>query len=174
MSALWSTLVNPNGNRSERSSIALELNAPPVPIPTPQSSQDDARSTLNRTLGEQIVRTWLSSKAQALGPQYQASALAEILTDPLLSSWESRSQTFENNNIYQQFRHSVTIESVSYATENPDQGEVIATVREVAKYYRNGNQIPSQSYDSTLRVRYDVVRQDGNWRIEGITVIEEL
>lgn len=174
VSALWSTLVNPNSNRSERSSIALELNAPPVPIPNPQSSEDDARSTLNRATGEQIIRTWLSSKAQALGPQNQASALAEILTDPLLSSWESRSQTFENNNIYQQFRHSVTIESVSYAAENPDQGEVIATVREVAKYYRNGNQIPSQSYDSTLRVRYDVVRQDKNWRIEGITVIKEL
>ena len=174
VSALWSTFVNPNSNRSESSSIALELNAPPIAIPSPPSSEEDARSPLNRATGEQIVRTWLSSKAQALGPQHQASALEEILTDPLLSSWEARSQTFENNNTYQQFRHSVTIESISYPADNSDEGEVIATVREVAKFYRNGNQIPSQSYDSTLKVGYDVVRQNGNWRIKGISIIEEL
>lgn len=175
VTTLWSTVFSQETSlEGQQRELALEINAPPLTIPSSESSSQTAQTrALNRDRAETIVRTWLSSKAQALGPEHQAQALSQILTEPLLSSWQSRSQTFENRNIYQQFRHSVTINNVNYSSDTPDQGQITATVREVARFYRNGNQVESQaySYDSTLDVRYDVVRADQNWRIEGIEVL---
>jgi len=128
---------------------------------------------LNRDRAEEVVRTWLSLKAQALGPEHRIEALNLILTDSLLESWQYRARIFEQNNSYQQFRHSVSIESLFYPADNPNEGEITATVREVAKFYRNGQQVQGESYDSTLKVRYDVVRENQTWRIQQIEVLEQ-
>lgn len=169
--ALWATLSNPNSNSSQIQGepLALDLNRAILPIPAADSEESQK---LTRDRAEQIVRSWLSSKALALGPQHQTQALNEILADPLLSQWQSRAENFANQNVYQQFRHSVTIESVS--SETPNQGQIIAQVREVAKYYRNGREVASSnySYDSTLKVRYDVVRENQTWRINKVEVID--
>jgi hypothetical protein len=49
-----------------------------------------------------------------------------------------------------------------------DQAQIVAEVSEVGELYQNGRLNLSQSYDSTVRVRYDVVRQPEGWRIESI------
>ena len=175
VSALWSRVTNDNPTpKLQTPPLALELNTAPVALPNGETGEDATDTALlNRDRAEAIIRTWLSQKAQALGPEHRTEALSSILTSPLLSGWENRAQTFANRNAYQQFRHSVTIESLSYRPNQPNQGQITAQVREVAKYYRNGNQIPDRSYDSTLKVRYDVVRENETWRIKGITVLEQ-
>ncbi len=167
VTALVTTISNPNPNQLQEPPLALDLNAPIVQSPSQEEESDPTQLTRDRA--EQIVRTWLSRKALALGPQYQIDPLDQILTEPLLSLWLDRAQTFVNRKTYQQFRHSVAIEGVS--SEEPNQGEILASVREVAKYYRNGREIPSRSYDSTLKVRYDVVREEETWKIREIEVI---
>jgi len=172
VSALWMRLAPDNQTQVQNPPLALELNTAPVPLPNSAAGQSVSAGALNRDRAEAIVRTWLSQKAQALGPEHRIEALNSILTDPLLESWQYRAQIFENNNSYQQFRHSVSIESLSYPANNPNQGQITATVREVAKFYRNGNQISDRSYDSTLKVRYDVVRENQSWRIQKIELLE--
>jgi hypothetical protein len=175
VSALWSQFAPGRQITTVQSPpLALELNTSPVPIPNsvlPQNTVDSP--ILNRDRAEEVIRTWLSSKAQALGPEHRIDALNTILTAPLLESWQYRARIFEQNNSYQQFRHSVSIESLSYPADNPNAGEITATVREVAKFYRNGQQIQGESYDSTLKVRYDVVRENQTWRIQEIAVLEQ-
>jgi len=175
VNALWSWVAKEEQTPKLQSPpLALELNAAPVGLPD-EDTEENATETalLNRDRAEEIVRTWLNRKAQALGPEHRTEALNSILTAPLLSGWQNRAQTFANRNSYQQFRHSVTIESLSYRPNQPNQGQITAQVREVAKFYRNGNQIQERSYDSTLKVRYDVIRENQTWRINGITVTSD-
>ncbi len=166
--AIWATLFEV-GDRFE---IAIEVNNPPLEIPSPESN-DGSSVILNEAIAQEIVRSWLSRKAQAFGPQHQAEALEGILTDSLLSQWKARSQTLENNNQYQYFRHSVQVENLAFSPDNPNEARITAQVREISKFYRDGELSEEDSYDSTLRVRYDVVRDDETWLIDRIEVISD-
>lgn len=176
VSALWANLWNNQSVEGNSEPLAIQLNTPILEIPSsdsasPSQQQSDASPSLTRQRAEQLVRRWLNSKAQALGPDHQIEALDQILTNPLLSSWETRAQIFERNNWYQYFRHSITIESFSDSGNNANQGQVTATVREVAKFYQDGKLSKSRSYDSTVKVRYDLVRENKAWRIKGVKVL---
>lgn len=177
VSALWSRFSSdPQNPQVNAPPLALKLDAPPVSMPTSGSDPNPSESPLlNRDRAEAIIRNWFKYKAQALGPNHQTEALAKILTAPLLSGWQSRAQTFAENNSYQQFRHSLSLESLSYPADNPDQAQIIASVREVATFYRDGKAVPDsdRTYDSTLKVRYDIVRENQSWRIQGIAVLEQ-
>lgn len=180
VNALWTNLFDEQSVELESESLAIELNNPIVTIPASNSdSQQQGGSAtanteipLNRDRAEQIIRTWLTRKAEAFGPDHQVDALNQILTGSLLSSRKTQAQTLEQNNSYQYFRHSLSIESFSYpANDVTTEGQITAVVREVAKFYDDGNLNESRSYDSTLKVRYDVVRENKTWRIEGIEVL---
>lgn len=49
---------------------------------------------------------------------------------------------------------------------------VEATISEKGSFYNNGQLDESSSYDSTLQVRYSLVSQDGEWRIQSWEVLE--
>ncbi|QDZ39170.1 DUF4101 domain-containing protein [Euhalothece natronophila Z-M001] len=164
--ALWANFFNDR----ERFGLAIQVNDPPLPIPSLESN--DSPVILDEATAEEIVRTWLNSKAQAFGPQYEKEAFEEILTDSLLSQWQARSETLENNNWHQYFSHNINIESIAFSPDNPNEGEVIANIREVSNFYRDGELSEEDSYDSTLRVRYDVVRDDETWLIDRIQVLD--
>ena len=52
------------------------------------------------------------------------------------------------------------------------QATVEAIVSEKADFYNGGQLDSNTSYDSTVRVRYDLVRQDDQWRIQDMAVLE--
>jgi curved DNA-binding protein CbpA len=58
------------------------------------------------------------------------------------------------------------------ATQEASTASVEAIVTEKAELYSQGQIDTSASYDSTVRVRYDLVRQDGQWRIQDMSVLE--
>ncbi len=63
----------------------------------------------------------------------------------------------------------------SSAAETAQEGEtasIEALVSERAEFYSQGQLDSSASYDSTIRVRYDLIRQDSQWRIQAMTVLE--
>ena len=60
----------------------------------------------------------------------------------------------------------------SASSGEPTQATVEARVSEKADFYSAGELDQSASYDSTVRVRYDLVRQDGQWRIQEMAVLE--
>jgi hypothetical protein len=59
-------------------------------------------------------------------------------------------------------------DTVPASNASSDQAQIVAEVSEVGQLFQNGQLNLSQSYDSTVRVRYDLVRQPEGWRIESI------
>lgn len=58
------------------------------------------------------------------------------------------------------------------SVEDGQQAAIEALVSEKADFYTNNQIDATASYDSTVRVRYDLVRQDGQWRIQAMQVLE--
>jgi hypothetical protein len=150
------------GNLSVLPQQYAALVAPPAP------SLDQAE--LTPELAQQVVETWLSAKRAALGESRNIEALSTILVDPVLSRWVSTAEGAIANNWYMDYEHLVSIETAEVSEDRPDEAIVLAAVTETANFYEDGQLNLEESYDSALRVQYNLVRQDGQWRIESMAV----
>jgi uncharacterized protein involved in type VI secretion and phage assembly len=119
----------------------------------------------------QVIQSWLSTKALALGPDHQVDQLDKILAEPVLAIWQRRAGATKQENSYWQYNHTVEVNSVETSEANADQARVDAAVKEVARFYQGGQLNQADSYDENLRVRYDLVRKEGQWFIRGMTVV---
>lgn len=148
----------------------VELAQPPIPIPEADSQLIAPGGQLNQDTAQQVIQTWLSTKSQAFGPDYQIDRLDQILAEPVLSVWRRRAQANQQRNIYAQYNHQVKVTSVQTNPANPDQAKVDAAVKEEARFYQNGEINQGLSYDDNLRVQYELVRQEGQWFIKDMAV----
>jgi hypothetical protein len=154
----------------------LQLDRPAIEIPPPQVAPKPETAlsapTLNPETAQQVVKTWLTAKAEAMGPEHQTERLAEILVDPMLKTWRARSREAATQKIHWEYQHEVVkLESVKTTPDRPDSGQVVAQVREVAKQFKGGKLDRAGSRDEVLRVRYDAVRQDGRWHLRDVRVL---
>ncbi len=152
--------------------LMVQLDQPPVPIPTPNSPKSAAEATLTEETAQQVIQTWLSGKAQAMGPEHKSDRLEQILADPALSVWQKRAEAAQKNNSYWHYKHSIEVKSVNKSDSNPEQASVEATVNEVAQLYERGKLNKSSSYDDNLQVRYDLIRQDNKWLVRDMTILK--
>jgi hypothetical protein len=150
--------------------LLVQLNQPPLPIPS-AGSELLAEEPLNQKMAEQVIQTWLSAKKAAFGSNHAVDNLKQILVQPALSQWQQRVEKDKANNRYRQYQHTLKIESIKASAAAPDQAQVQATVRETAQIYENTQLMQNASYDDTVRVRYDLVRQQSQWRIREMTVL---
>jgi hypothetical protein len=127
---------------------------------------------LNEETARQVIQIWLSSKADAFGSEHNVDKLQQILVNPALSRWQRNAQTVKNSNSYRKYQHKVEVTSVQTRDTNPDQASVDAQVNEAVDSYRAGEQNKVNSSDESLRVRYDLVRRDGQWLIKDMTVLK--
>jgi hypothetical protein len=95
--------------------------------------------------------------------------LQQILVPPALSEWQQRAEEAKRDNWYWRYQHSVNVESLQVDENQPNQATVEAKVREDAELYESGRL--SQSRDSNFVVRYEVVRKDGQWRIQNWQIL---
>ncbi|MGC9526137.1 MAG: IMS domain-containing protein [Limnospira sp.] len=146
----------------------VELEQPPVPIPEVEP-ENPLAGELDEGLAQQVLRKWFDAKAGALGPEYQTEMLREILVDPALSRWVTTSETLQQENAYRRYQHDLRIQAIEVDEDNPNQGVVDAQVREVTQFYEAGEVI--NSGDDTLQVQYQLVRDQGPWRIRDWQVI---
>jgi hypothetical protein len=126
---------------------------------------------LTEETAQQVIQTWLSIKSLALGSDHQADQLDKILVEPALSGWRRRTKTAQQDNSYWQYDHTVKVNSVEISKANPNQASVDAAVKEDARFYQDGRLEQGSSYNDNLRVRYDLVRQQGRWLIKDMTVV---
>ena len=148
----------------------VQLNQPPLPIPSPGSVLI-GEEPLNQETAEQLIQTWLSTKTAAFGANHDVDRLEQILVEPALSQWQLRVQQDKAANRYRQYKHSLKVNSVQTSEANRDQAQVEATVNEIAQVYKNSQLNQQSSYDDNLRVRYDLVRKNSQWRIREMTVL---
>lgn len=152
--------------------LSVELNQPILAIPTPGSQFAPVSETLDAATAEQVVQSWLSAKSLAFSTKYAVDNLQNILVEPALTQWQQRVRNDRANNRYREFQHSVKIDSVQVNSTNSDLATVQATVSEIAQVYDNGQLNQRASYaDENLRVRYDLVRINNEWRIRQMQVL---
>ncbi|MEH2208345.1 MAG: IMS domain-containing protein [Nostoc sp.] len=154
------------------SQLFVQINQPPISIPPPNSPPQGLDGSLTDAAAEQIIRTWLSTKAEALGPNHEINNLEQILTGSALSQWRAIAQQARSDNRYRKYEHSVKVESVEKIDLFADRAAVVATVKEATQLYENG-QFKNSSNDN-LRVRYDLIRQRGKWRIQDASVVNQI
>ncbi len=151
--------------------LSIPLDRPVVVIPDPQAQNVDATGPLTEAVAKRAIEQWLAAKAAALGPEHNAEQLQQVLVDPSLSQWQRRAAEAERDNWYWQYKHQVDVLKVETNDANADLGKVEAQVREEADFYERGQLNRGYSYSDNLRVRYDLIRQQGQWRIQDITVL---
>ncbi|MDZ8050355.1 MAG: IMS domain-containing protein [Aulosira sp. ZfuVER01] len=152
--------------------LSVEINQPPIPIPDQNAKPQSPDGTLTTATAEDIIRSWLSTKATALGPNHDVDSLQQILTASSLSQWRLIAQQDKADNRYRKYEHQLKVESVEKTDLDSNRASVEATVKEVTQFYKN-DQIQKSS-DETLRVRYNLILQDGVWRIQTMSVVNKI
>ncbi|BAZ11044.1 hypothetical protein NIES4071_28680 [Calothrix sp. NIES-4071] len=149
--------------------LSIQINQPPVEIPTPGSQPQYPEGTLTQETAAQVVQSWLSAKSASLGSNHDIDSLNQILTGSALSYWRGIALQMKSSNKHRQYEHAVSNVSVKPDANNKNHMTVQATVVESTTYYENG-QTREQDKD-TVRVRYEVVRVDKGWRIRDIALV---
>ncbi|HEY9298346.1 MAG TPA: ARC6/PARC6 family protein, partial [Phormidium sp.] len=147
----------------------------PVPAPSPENNTAllSTAGPITPEVAQQVIKTWLGTKSRAFGPQHEIDTLNNILVGPALSRSRRLAQTTQNENKYRRYEHSIKEDSVKVVRTTANQARVEAQVSESAQSLQGNQVIQSESYNSPdLRVRYDLVRQNGQWRIQNITSIK--
>lgn len=153
--------------------LLVEMNQPPVAIPSPQpKKQPVVAQALNQATATQVIESWLATKSAAFGQNHAVDKLKQILVQPALAQWQQRVQNDKTSNRTRQYKHKVKINSVQTKASTPDHAQIVATVDEVAQVYDKGKLNRATSYNETLRVMYDLVRQNGQWRIQTMKVLK--
>ncbi|MGD2183792.1 IMS domain-containing protein [Lusitaniella coriacea] len=145
---------------------AIELAKPIVEIPASDARIVVPDGPLTQESAKQIVSEWLAVKSKAFGPQHEIDSLKTILAEPTLSTWLNRARKLKTSNHYREYEHAVQVEALNPEDGDGNEVSVDAAVNEAAKVYQNGQLNLAASYDDKLSVRYDLVRQDGQWLIK--------
>ena len=150
--------------------LNLRLDRPLFAQPSPTTaasvnSTTASNGVLTTTTAGKVIQTWLSAKADAMGPDHNVTPLAKVLEEPKLAEWEGAAADAKRSNQYRKYEHSVKISSVEPNQSNPDQANALADVTETTEYYEAGQRKGADS-SPNLRIDYRLVRKDGVWRIQ--------
>ncbi|MDY7020504.1 MAG: ARC6/PARC6 family protein, partial [Cyanobacteriota bacterium] len=167
LSALWGVVSRAFGGGDQQPMV--QLARPPVPIPE-REPVNPLTGNLTPQVAEAVVQKWLDVKEAALGSQHRIEGLREILVDPALDRWVAIAEDIESENSYRNYQHSLEINNVQPDPGDPNQGVVDAQVAEATRFYQDGVQIDSRS--ETLRVRYQLVREQNQWKIEDWRIVQ--
>jgi hypothetical protein len=155
--------------------LQIAVDQPPIDIPPETASVTaasiDPNAPLTPITAQAIVEKWLATKAAALGKDHAIDQLSQILVDPALSRWQAQAEDADQSNQYFEYQHQVQVSAVELDAQDPNQAIVLTQVTESANAFEDSQPIPAQSRKETLQVRYQLTRQDGQWRIKdwGVT-----
>ncbi|BBD68603.1 heat shock protein DnaJ domain-containing protein [Nostoc commune NIES-4072] len=154
------------------SELFVEINKPPISIPDPNNKIESLEGPLTNATAEEVIRAWLLTKAEAFGPNHEINSLEQILTGSALSQSRQTGEQYRLENQYYKYDHSLKIESVEKSDLFANRAVVKATVKEAKQLYENGQY--QKSSNDNLRVRYDLIRERGKWRIESISAVNQI
>lgn len=149
--------------------LPISLNTPILEIPSANAEVME-RTPLDKEKAKETIQAWLGAKSAAFGSEHQKEPLKEVLTGSALEIWQKRAAALQGNN-YWRYDHQLDVRSVTNNPKNPNLATVEAIVNEKAIYFHNGKEIVNRSYNESLKVRYDLVRQGDKWLIEKTQVL---
>ncbi|MCC3412478.1 MAG: DUF4101 domain-containing protein [Microcoleus sp. PH2017_29_MFU_D_A] len=170
LSLFLSALQALSGPSLQGEQARVSLDAPPIEIPALAPAPEPGApapapvsGAMTEEGAKQIVQDWLSAKAAALGPNHAVEELQKVLTEPALSRWQLMADAQQKNNAHQRYVHKLEVKGVKTNPTNPDRAEVEAQVSEKAETFDREQLVTSRN--ENLRIRYDLIRQEGQWRI---------
>ncbi|MFB2919487.1 IMS domain-containing protein [Aerosakkonema funiforme] len=149
----------------------VQVEPSPSPTPTNDASLLNQPGPVTKEVAQQAIETWLSTKTKAFGPDHQVDRLKEILANPALSRSQTLGETLRRQNRHREYKHNLDVDSIDIRQLDPNKARVEAQVSESAQYFQGNKLNRTESYDSNLRVRYELVRQNGQWRIRDMRVL---
>ncbi len=157
------------GPSLEGEQLAIQLDRPVIEIPDPKTDapKSDDAGFLTTETAETIIRTWLSTKATALGPTHAISGLDKILTGSALTQWQLIADKEREENSYRKYDHHLKIESVDKIGSDPSRAVIKAIVNEFTQFYQHGQK--QKSSTENLLVKYDLIRKNGTWLIQSMS-----
>lgn len=139
--------------------------ASPTPSPAPATSEE-----ITTTSARQIIQSWQSAKAEAMGKDHQLASLDKILAEPSLSEWKTGAQSDQANRIHLEYTFD-DLKINAIKQQSPTEATVEATVTETAKVFEGGQQTTDAYTGDTYRVRYQLVREQEQWKIKQMKVL---
>ncbi len=139
--------------------------ASPTPSPTPATSDEVTTAS-----ARQIIQSWQTAKAEAMGKDHQIAALDKILAEPSLSEWKAGAQSDQANQIHLEYIFD-DLKINAIKQQSPTQATVEATVTETAKVFEGGQQTTTAYTEDTYRVRYELIREQDQWKIKQMKVL---
>lgn len=149
--------------------LSIRLDAPPIPIPDPTVG-GWGNGPMTEDIAKQVLEEWFAIKTKALGSGHEVDRLANILLDPALAYWRRLATSAKQENWYWEYQHKINAAAPVINEADPDRATVEADVNEIGQYYE-GTQV-ARTKDETLRIKYELVRVDGQWRIRDWQVME--
>lgn len=156
------------GPKVQGQPLAISVTRPAIEIP---AAADAGQQIGVEEIAKGTIEGWLKAKSAALGPDYETDVLKTILAEPALTQWERRAREAKQSNWYWEYEHQLEIESVEPNNPSADALQATAKVTEAGRYFEDGIENSSSSYDETLTMRYELVRKDGEWRVKGMTKV---
>jgi hypothetical protein len=160
-------------NALQAEQLEIGLNQPVLEFPNTASATAHLipQGELTNDVASDVIEGWLLGKSKAFGQDHDIAALSTILAEPLLSQWLGRATRDKKKGIYRQYDHKLEIKSLKLDPNNPNRATIQARVQEATKYYRdNSNAKPNKLQNDDLLVRYQLIRQNDQWRISAIAV----
>lgn len=166
-----SASVSPDPNPSPASPSASQtapVSSPIVsPTPSPTLSASDEVTVAS---ARKIIQSWQTAKAEAMSKDHQIASLDKILVEPSLSEWKAGALSDQANQIYIEYTlDDLKINAIQQ--QSPTQATVEATVTETAKVFEGGQQTTNGYTSDTYRLRYELVREQDQWKIQQIQVL---
>lgn len=124
---------------------------------------------LSKTDAQDIIRSWLEIKAEAMGPRHNLQQLDGVLADPMLSAVSSEAREASKSGWFWNIKPlKVRVESIS--SQSDGSLLAIAMVDENADLWAtNGKK--GDSYKTSYRVEYTLVKEKLSWKISSALVI---
>ncbi|MGB8701845.1 MAG: IMS domain-containing protein [Thermosynechococcaceae cyanobacterium] len=126
---------------------------------------------LSKSDAQQLVQSWQMAKALAMGDQHDGTQLNAVLAEPVLGEWENSVNEAKQQKVHWKYTlNQLEIQSVK--PQGANQTAIKALVKETAQYYEQGKLVPAKSYTDSYPVQYIAVRQNEQWLIKDMQVLQ--
>ncbi len=153
----------------------VSINEPVVPLEATAPSADSVLPSDAAGIARATINQWLDIKPSAYTGDYDTSELSSVLAGSPLNDTQGDVASVEAEGVTVDYSYSdepVTIISVEPEdATGADRLDVQAQVTESAEFFKNGEALgsPPSYTDDTVTVNYELIRQDENWLINGIS-----
>jgi hypothetical protein len=165
-----SNSANTTGNSPSATGVPLvkSFKLPLDKLAAPSGTAVTSEGTLTTDSAQTIIQTWLAAKTAAMSENHVVEGLPKVLAGDALAEWQSWGNEAKAGNSSIKYAHTnLKIDAVDQDPEVPDEAVIEATLNESKESFASGKS-QGDSVSNDLRIRYHLIRQDNQWKIDQI------